>query len=41
MMGSFILIKVVTIGTFIIVNALLSNIILDMMQSVIHQWGAE
>lgn len=40
MMGSFILIKVVIIGTFIIVNTLLSNIILDMMQSVIHQWGA-
>lgn len=40
MMGSFILIKVVTTGTFMIVNALLSNIILEMLHSVIHQWGA-
>lgn len=40
-MVTFILIKVVLIGIFIVVNELLSLIIIDMMQGVIHQGRAE
>lgn len=40
LMDTFILIKVVIIGIFIVVNILLSLIILDMMQAVIHEWRA-
>lgn len=39
-MVTFILIKVVLIGIFIVVNGLLSLIIIDMMQGVIHQGRA-